>query len=166
LRVRCGGHMRGVGALIFALALVACAAQTETPFALGLPPPDPTPQFEEGWPYTRAPNYPVGVWTSASGYRIDLSERGTYRVCLEACDEGIYERRGIVIYLRDFNVSEKPIARSLIQAVNSNRRRTRDLDFTPNMGPPANAEDCGGRPCVQLGTWSPRHSYTFILQEP
>lgn len=155
--------MKGIGALVFAAALAGCAAQPEAPFAFDEP-PVPATGFEEGWPYTRAPTFPVGVWTSVSGYRIELTEAGTYRVCFEECDEGVYERQGIVISLLDFNVADKPIARSLIEAVGSEWRRARDLDFTPNMGPPANEEDCGGRPCVQLGAWSPRHQFTFILQ--
>ena len=139
-------------------ALMACTPQSVRS--------DESGQFEEGWPYTVAPNFPYGIWTSASGYRIELKEDNTYLVCFDnKCDKGSYEHQDIVINLKDFNVSQHPIAQSLIAKVNDEWRRGRDLNFTPNLGEPANKADCKGRPCVQLGNWSPRLEYTFILQK-
>lgn len=105
--------MKILSVLACAAALAACGAQSGSPFKVELS-GAPTTGFEEGWPYTRAPNYPYGTWSSASGYRIELREDGTYSVCRQDCDEGVYEHQGVVINLRDFNVSEKPIAQSLI----------------------------------------------------
>ena len=150
--------------LIFLAAfsiLVACSGRPENPSGMGA---DAT-QFEEGWPYTRAPNFPYGTWASASGYWIELRADNTYRVCLNGCDEGVYEQQGTVINLRDFNVPQKRVAQSLIASVNyGDWLGGTDLNFTPNMGPPANAQSCHARPCVQLGT-SPAQAYIFILQE-
>lgn len=144
--------------------LGACAPKDEFAWVFS---PEPAEQFEAGWPYTRAPSYPYGVWTAASGFTIELRSDLTYLVCREGrseCDQGTFEHNRVAINLHDFNVPEHPLAQELITLVDSEWRRGRDLNFTPNMGPPANAESCGGMPCVQIGNYTRRGEYTFVLQ--
>jgi hypothetical protein len=126
------------------------------------------PAYNKNWPYSVAPNYPAGLWRSSSGWTIEIGQDGAYSVCGgNTCDRGKIERFGkFGVTLKDFANPDHTVARALLNWSGYEKEWLHggaDLDFTPNLGPPANAEECRGRPCMQMGPLD-APQYTFILQ--
>ena len=120
-----------------------------------------------------APETPVGVWRSADGAFVEITNDLRYRFCDgSACMTGVARKHGVMgivlLGFLDHPVTARVRRESGFEKSNSLRgdmfRQEHDYDFTDNIGDEEfRRRRCDGRPCHHMGERD-LYDFTFVKQ--